>query len=352
MIKHHAIPKHDITVTKGASFWKQLLVSPRFYFAFLVIQVLILATFISKRNFINYDPMFFIREQKIQEELFNSTVRDCLACNASESVPKTQCPIISPHLVGYRKPVISGEIKWADTLQKYSSVRCGGRFCPSKCRARQKVAILIPFRDRYEHLKIFINHIHQFLMRQQLEYGIYIIDLDEKIPFNRGFLLNVGFVEASKEYDYDCYVFHDVDLLPENDYNIYRCSDLPRHMSVAVDKFNYKLPYVEIFGGVSAMTKDQILFVNGFSNKFSGWGGEDDDMYNRLKFHHMTVLRSMNDVSRYTMLKHKQSPPNPNRFKLIKTGMKRVKQDGVQNLKYNVTERTEYALFTYLKITF
>lgn len=189
-------------------------------------------------------------------------------------------------------------------------------------------------------------------MRQQLEYGIYIIDLDEKIPFNRGFLLNVGFVEASKEYDYDCYVFHDVDLLPENDYNIYRCSDLPRHMSVAVDKFNYKLPYVEIFGGVSAMTKDQILFVNGFSNKFSGWGGEDDDMYNRLKFHHMTVLRSMNDVSRYTMLKHKQSPPNPNRFKLIKTGMKRVKQDGVQNLKYNVTERTEYALFTYLKITF
>lgn len=29
------------------------------------------------------------------------------------------------------------------------------------------------------------------------------------------------------------------------------------------------------------MTKDQIYFVNGFSNKFSGWGGEDDDMYNR-----------------------------------------------------------------------
>lgn len=43
----------------------------------------------------------------------------------------------------------------------------------------------------------------------------------------------------------------------------------------------YRLPYAAIFGGVSAMTKDQILFVNGFSNKFSGWGGEDDDMFNR-----------------------------------------------------------------------
>lgn len=43
----------------------------------------------------------------------------------------------------------------------------------------------------------------------------------------------------------------------------------------------FRLPYASIFGGVSAMTKDQILFVNGFSNKFSGWGGEDDDMFNR-----------------------------------------------------------------------
>lgn len=43
----------------------------------------------------------------------------------------------------------------------------------------------------------------------------------------------------------------------------------------------FRLPYAAIFGGVSAMTKDQILFVNGFSNKFSGWGGEDDDMFNR-----------------------------------------------------------------------
>ncbi|XP_061195866.1 beta-1,4-galactosyltransferase 1-like isoform X2 [Saccostrea echinata] len=250
-----------------------------------------------------------------------------------------------------KKPVISDEINWEDTLQKYNSVRCGGRFRPSNCKARQKVALLIPFRDRYEHLKIFIHHIHPFLMRQQLEYGIYIIDLDERIQFNRGLLLNVAFLEASKEFDYDCYIFHDVDLLPENDYNLYRCSDLPRHMSVAVDKFNYKLPYVEIFGGVSAMTKEQILFVNGFSNKFSGWGGEDDDMYNRLKFRHMTVLRSMNDVSKYTMLKHKQSPPNPKRFKLISTGMKRVGKDGVKNLKYKVMKRTDYPLYTYVKIT-
>ena len=47
--------------------------------------------------------------------------------------------------------------------------------------------------------------------------------------------------------------------------------------------FLYRLPYDDIFGGVSAMTVDQFRQVNGFSNKFWGWGGEDDDISNRLR---------------------------------------------------------------------
>lgn len=45
-----------------------------------------------------------------------------------------------------------------------------------------------------------------------------------------------------------------------------------------------RLPYSGIFGGVSAMTVKQFKTVNGFSNSFWGWGGEDDDMSNRLVF--------------------------------------------------------------------
>ena len=39
---------------------------------------------------------------------------------------------------------------------------------------------------------------------------------------------------------YDCAIFHDVDLLPENDKNLYTCPDQPRHMSVAVDELAYR----------------------------------------------------------------------------------------------------------------
>lgn len=44
----------------------------------------------------------------------------------------------------------------------------------------------------------------------------------------------------------------------------------------------FRLPYDANFGGVTAMTKEQYEAVNGFSNSFFGWGGEDDDFYNRF----------------------------------------------------------------------
>ena len=53
--------------------------------------------------------------------------------------------------------------------------------------------------------------------------------------------MNIGFLEALSEDNYDCIVFHDVDLLPENDHLLYRCDETPKHFSVAIDKYAYKL---------------------------------------------------------------------------------------------------------------
>lgn len=60
------------------------------------------------------------------------------------------------------------------------------------------------------------------------------------LEFNRGFLFNVGYKEALKDSDYDCFVLHDVDLLPENDHNIYTCPDQPKHLAIASEKWQYK----------------------------------------------------------------------------------------------------------------
>ena len=45
--------------------------------------------------------------------------------------------------------------------------------------------------------------------------------------------------------------------------------------------FSCRLPYDAIFGGVTALRKEHFKMVNGYSNIFFGWGGEDDDMSSR-----------------------------------------------------------------------
>jgi hypothetical protein len=59
-------------------------------------------------------------------------------------------------------------------------------------------------------------------------------------------LFNIGYKEALSFHDFKCFVFHDVDLIPENDNNYYGCPTAPRHLSVAIDKFQYR--FVDIVG--------------------------------------------------------------------------------------------------------
>ncbi|NXR19924.1 B4GT3 galactosyltransferase, partial [Cinclus mexicanus] len=59
----------------------------------------------------------------------------------------------------------------------------------------------------------------------------------------RAKLLNVGVKEALKDEDWDCLFLHDVDLIPENDHNLYTCDPWnPKHVSVAMNKFGYSVP--------------------------------------------------------------------------------------------------------------
>ena len=39
-----------------------------------------------------------------------------------------------------------------------------------------QVAVIIPYRKRYEQLKIFLRHMHPFLQRQELLYRIIVVE--------------------------------------------------------------------------------------------------------------------------------------------------------------------------------
>lgn len=103
----------------------------------------------------------------------------------------------------------------------YNDLKPGGRFSPSECIPRHRVAIIIPYRDREEHLRTLLYNLHPILMRQQIDYGIFVIEEVPDVKFNRAKLMNIGFQEALKvDPGFQCFIFHDVDLLPEDDRNL------------------------------------------------------------------------------------------------------------------------------------
>ena len=49
----------------------------------------------------------------------------------------------------------------------------------------------------------------------------------------------------------------------------------------AVSLYRFRLPYLQLVGGVFSIRREHFQKVNGYSNLYWGWGAEDDDMYLR-----------------------------------------------------------------------
>ncbi|KAG8454441.1 hypothetical protein GDO86_000894 [Hymenochirus boettgeri] len=306
---------------------------------------------------------YFVENQQHQaSSLINSTYGDDMLPSVVPSTTDVtpahtkdivgNCAETSPLLVGPLRVEFNIPVEINEIIKANPSLMEGGRYKPSECKALQKVAIIIPFRKRESHLNYWLYYMHPVLQRQQLDYGVYIINQDGSNTFNRAKLLNIGYMEALKDYDYDCFVFSDVDIVAMDDRNIYRCFSQPRHISVALDKFGFGLPYYQYFGGVSALSKEQFTKINGFPNTYWGWGGEDDDIYNRIASKGMSISRPDSVTGKCRMIHHNRddkNDPNPKRFDLIARTRQTMNTDGINSLSYNVLRRENFPL--YVKIT-
>uniref|UniRef100_A0A669CSK9 Beta-1,4-galactosyltransferase n=1 Tax=Oreochromis niloticus TaxID=8128 RepID=A0A669CSK9_ORENI len=264
-----------------------------------------------------------------------------------------KCPETSPLLVGPLRVEFNFSVDLELVKKENPNVQPGGRFKPKDCEALQKVAIIIAFRYREEHLKYWLHYLHPILQRQQLDYGVYVIKQDGNDTFNKCRLLNTGYAEALKEYDYNCFVFNDVDVIPMDDRNTYKCFSQPRHLAVSLDKFNFRLPYVQCFGGATSLSKEQYLKINGFPNNYWGWGGEDDDIYNRVASKGMSISRPTGEIGKCRMIRHnrdKMNDPNPQRFNRIAHTRETMYKDGINSLKYQVLSIQKLDLFTTITV--
>jgi len=139
---------------------------------------------------------------------------------------------------------------------------------------KNKLAIIVPYRDRESHLEVFVPYMQEYL--KEYDYKIFVIEQSDSKPFNRGKLLNVGARIAIKE-GFDYFALHDVDMLPLKNVD-YSYPETPIHLISKVDK---EVPFIDYFGGVTLFNVHDYKLVNGYSNEYWGWGFEDDDLLYR-----------------------------------------------------------------------
>ncbi|KAK2173092.1 hypothetical protein NP493_906g00047 [Ridgeia piscesae] len=272
--------------------------------------------------------------------------------NLAHSNSDILCSCVPPGLGGSFVPDTT-VWPWATLADRHRELAVGGRWRPGACTARQRIAIVIPFRDRDEHLRILLQNLHPVLQRQQLEYQVFVVEQAFPHIFNKAALMNIGFHEAKKSIPFDCIVFHDVDMLPADDRQPYTCFQSPVHLGAYVDKYKYGGLYVPMFGGVAAFTKQQFEDVNGFSNSFFGWGGEDDDMRLRIASARLNIYRHPVEVSRYRMLQHRRdhrNPTNPFRGVAYRYRPTVYARNGVNSIKYKTHAYEEKPLYTWLLV--
>ena len=148
-----------------------------------------------------------------------------------QTLPLCQFSILASNSTWFRVPINQKVMSYELIETGHGQdLHPGGHWFPRTCRAEQRLAIIVCYRNRELHLKLFLNNIHSFLKQQQLDYTIFVVNQHGQEQFNRAALFNVGFLEARKLYPFDCFIFHDVDLLPEDLRNLYKCGEKPRHM--------------------------------------------------------------------------------------------------------------------------
>ena len=199
----------------------------------------------------------------------------------------------------------------------------------------KKLCIVVPYRDREEHLNKFTPHMKKYMEKNEdVDYKIIIVEQADTKPFNRAKLLNIGFLE-NRESDY--FIFHDVDMLPED--SDYCYEENPTHLSSMVEQFGYKLPYDGYFGGVTLFDKESFEKINGYSNEYWGWGAEDDDVLLRCSTMGIPIFRKS---CKYRSLSHdrkiEQIPYNRNLNKLnnfsANPTQEKIMSDGLSTIKY------------------
>lgn len=220
--------------------------------------------------------------------------------------------------------------------------------------------VIVPYRDRDRQKKILVDELYNFLETNIEEpFRIFLVEQNDDKKFNKGSLINAGFTEVNKisaEGDYYC--LHDVDLIPNSDKANYNRP--PEHSII------HPYGHEHCLSNIIVINQDTFLKMNGFSNKYWGWGYEDTDFYFRARYHGVKVIRSdftkrfeskvYKELDKQThkdlIEKNNKPAAQINRILFENTVIKPeiTKDEGLSTIKYTLVKKEEREKHTHIAV--
>jgi hypothetical protein len=151
-----------------------------------------------------------------------------------------------------------------------------------------KYIFIVPYRDREPHRVFFSTYIYKIMEDIPREdWTFYFIHQNDKRPFNRGAMKNIGFLALKEAYPNHykdiIFIFNDIDTIPY-DKNI-----LNYYTDYGVVKHFYGFQFA--LGGIFSIRGVDFERINGFPNYWA-WGGEDNLINERAKQFGLTIDRN------------------------------------------------------------
>jgi glycosyl transferase family 7 (putative galactosyltransferase) len=181
------------------------------------------------------------------------------------------------------------------------------------------MTIIVPYRDRSQHLTAFLKHMAAYLPGA----AILVVEQADNRPFNRAALINVGFLECQPDY----LIAHDVDMLPLTvDYR--PTPGVTQLAYSTIQRHGY-------LGGVTMFDADTFRQVGGYNNDYYH-RAEDNEMAANL---HRLGIPVLNRFGEFDLQPHERTGPEFIPWLWTKSKRPRVVQDQLGACRYEVIER-------------
>jgi hypothetical protein len=255
-------------------------------------------------------------------------------------------PLAGLSVEGRYAPVSIANWKLIPSLAR--TLLAGRVFRPLSFTTDRRLTVVIPYRDRQEHLEQLIPALTAALAEQSVRRRIVVVEQEPGAPFNRGRLLNIGMQLAAETTDYYC--LHDVDAVPivAN----YACPSQPLRLvnKVVSAQGAATQRNCHYFSGAVSIRKDQVFAANGFSNDYWGWGKEDDDFFFRLLlagylcyFDGAGTFRDLPNPQHQAARQPAYIKQNRQRRSRLLRGLVEPADDGLSTVRYQVIEHVAHA---------